>query len=93
MTSIDFQEAKKLAQPYVAQVSLWIKPHVDKTRVFLKPYTKKVTRGYRKFMKSVVVYRQQVYFLLFFPLPYFIFLASPPSADLRKVHHEGFELF
>lgn len=55
-----FQEAKKVSKPYIDQVAAVTKPHVDNVKVALKPYTKKVVRGYGKFLKSATTYHQKV---------------------------------
>lgn len=54
------KEAEKFSRPYFNLLSTTMKPHVDKAQVFFKPYSKKVLRGYRKFIKAVAVYHRQV---------------------------------
>lgn len=55
-----YQEVKKVTKPYVDQVVTVAKPHVDNTRVLLKPYTKKISRVYRKSLKTYSSYHRQL---------------------------------
>lgn len=54
-----WQEVRKVADPYVDQVSLVMNLHIDKARILLQPYTKKVHRHYKKVKKTVSSYHHQ----------------------------------
>ncbi|PKA57871.1 hypothetical protein AXF42_Ash012410 [Apostasia shenzhenica] len=55
-----FQEAKKFSKPYIDQLTNKAKPHVEKVQVVTDPYRERAAQAYKKLVKTIVTYHNQV---------------------------------